>query len=175
MLLVMPEDGQDLVLVRPNRFEAASKTTKALVVLILLASAVLMAIVTIGGWSELEGPKVVQIAFVLIYLVMAFYIARWSRGVLPVAAAVGIILGVLAAVAGPGWFDRDKVGFAHTQSLFGGSGLDVDMLGLVTLLIVPVQALLIAVAMHAFRQNWQVEVEMPRDVAERKYGATSVA
>ena len=42
---------------------------------------------------------------------MAFFVARWNRGVLPVAAALAIIMLIFAAVAGPGWFDRDKAGF----------------------------------------------------------------
>jgi hypothetical protein len=170
-----PDPDEELVLVRPNRDKAAAKTTKVFVILILLVSAALVAIVTVGGWSKLQGAQVVQIAYILIYILMAFYVARWNRGVLPVAAALGIILGIFAAVAGPGWFDRDKAGFAPPDSLFGGQGLDVNVLGLITLLIVPVQALLIAVAMQGFRQNWHVEVEMPRDVAQRKYGRAVIA
>ncbi|MCW3065111.1 MAG: hypothetical protein JWN32_2283 [Solirubrobacterales bacterium] len=170
-----PDPDEELVLVRPNRDKAAAKTTKMFVILILLVSAALVAIVTVGGWSKLQGAQAVQIAYILIYIVMAFYVARWNRGVLPVAAALGIILGIFAAVAGPGWFDRDKAGFAPPDSLFGGQGLDVNVLGLITLLIVPVQALLIAVAMQGFRQNWHVEVEMPRDVAQRKYGRAVIA
>jgi hypothetical protein len=170
-----PEPDEDLVLVRPNRDKATAKTTKAIVILILLVSAVLVSIVTVGGWSKLQGAQAVQIAYILIYVLMAFYVARWNRGVLPVAAALGIILGIFAAVAGPGWFDRDKTGFAPPDSLFGGQGLDVNLLGLITLLIVPVQALLIAVSMQGFRQNWHVEVEMPRDVAQRKYGRAAIA
>jgi len=170
-----PDPDEDLVLVRPNRDKAAAKTTKVIVILLLLVSAALVAIVTVGGWSKLQGAQAVQIAYILVYLLMAFYVARWNRGVLPVAAALAIILGIFAAVAGPGWFDRDKAGFGHPDSLFGGSGLDVNLLGLITLLIVPVQALLIAVAMQGFRQNWHVEVEMPRDVAQRKYGRAALA
>ena len=36
---------------------------------------------------------------------------RWNRGVLPVAAALAVLLMIFALVAGPGWFDRDKAGF----------------------------------------------------------------
>lgn len=171
----MQGEEQDVVLVRPNRFEAASKTTKAFVVLLLLVSAALILIVTAGGWSKLEGAKAIQLAFVVLYLVLAYYVARWNRGVLPVIAALALIVGVFATVAGPAWFNRDKAGFAATESILGGGGLGVDVLGLLTLLIVPVQVLLIAVAMQGFRQNWQVEVEMPRDAALRKYGTAAVA
>jgi hypothetical protein len=136
----------------PNREKAASKATKAVVILLLLVSAGLVAIVTIGGWDALEGAKVVQIAYIALYLVIAFYVARWNRGVLPVAAALAIVLLIFAAVAGPGWFDRDKTGFEDPA-------LDSGLLGLITLLIVPVQILLIAFAMRGFQQEWNVEVE----------------
>jgi hypothetical protein len=88
----------------------------------------------------------------VLYLVIAFYVARWNRGVLPVAAALAIVLLIFAAVSGPAWFDRDKTGFEDPA-------LDSGVLGLVTLLIVPVQILLITFAMRGFQQEWNVEVE----------------
>jgi hypothetical protein len=136
----------------PNREKAASKATRAVVILLLLVSAALVLIVTIGGWSVLEGAKVVQIAYIVVYLVIAFYVARWNRGVLPVAAALAIILLIFAAVSTPAWFDRDKTGFTDPA-------LASDVLGLITALIVPVQVLLIAFAMQGFAQAWNVEVE----------------
>jgi hypothetical protein len=136
----------------PNRDKASSKTTRAVVVLLLLVSAVLVLIVTIGGWSALEGAKAVQIAFIVLYLAIAFYVARWNRGVLPVAAALAIILLIFAAVATPAWFDRDKTGFTDPA-------LSSSVLGLITAIIVPVQVLLIAFAMQGFAQAWNVEVE----------------
>lgn len=150
---------------RPNRRKASSKTTKAVVILLLLFSIALMVVVSIGGWNKLVGAQAVLIAYVLVYLVMAFYVARWSRGVLPVAAALAIVLGIFAAVAGPAWFQRDKAGFASPESLLGGAGLDADLLGLITLVIVPVQILLLAFSMQGFRQSWNVEVEVYEDEA----------
>src|SRR6185503_13436756 len=41
---------------RPNREKAQSKTTKAIVTLVLLVTAGLMLVITIGGWPRLEGP-----------------------------------------------------------------------------------------------------------------------
>ena len=41
----------------PNREKAASRATKAVVILLLLVSAALVAIVTIGGWDALEGAN----------------------------------------------------------------------------------------------------------------------
>jgi hypothetical protein len=148
-------DRDDIIIDHPNRDKASSKATKAVVILLLLVSAGLTAIVTFGGWEKLAGMKAVSIAYILVYLVMAFYVARWNRGVLPLAAALAIILGIFAAIAGPQWFDRDKSGFTNPA-------LDADFLGLITLLVVPVQVLLIAFAMRGFQQAWNVEVERPR-------------
>jgi protein-S-isoprenylcysteine O-methyltransferase Ste14 len=144
----------DMELVRPNRDKAASKATKAIVILLLLVSAGLILIVTIGGWSKLAGMQPVTLAYILVYLIMAFYVARWNRGVLPMAAALAILLGIFAAIAGPEWFDRDKTGFSDPA-------LPAGVIGLLTLLIVPVQVLLIAFAMRGFQQGWNVEVEVP--------------
>jgi hypothetical protein len=100
----------------------------------------------------LQGAIPVQIGYIAVYLTMAFFAARWNRGVLPVAAALAVLLGIFALVAGPGWFDRDKSGFAQP-------GIDAGVLGLLTLLIVPVQMLLVAFAMRGFNQGWNVELE----------------
>ena len=160
-------------IVYPNREKAASKAIKAIVVVILLISVALMLIVTIGGWSKLQGMKPVNFAWCIVYLIIAFYIARWSRGLLPIAAAMAILLLILALIAGTGvsgtsWFDRNHAGFAGAKSLFGSGGLSPDVLGLVTLLIVPVQALLILFAMRGFAQGWNVEIEAPIDEAKRR-------
>ena len=149
----------DTVLVHPNRDKAESKATRAVVVLLLVTSAVLILVVTAGGWSELQGAQIVAIGYIIVYLVMAFYVARWNRGVLPVAAALAILFAVVAAVAAPAWFERDKAGFDDP-------GLDPSLLGLLTAIIVPVQLLLIAFAMRGFQQQWNVEVEVaPGDEA----------
>ena len=89
---------------------------------------------------------------------------------LPIAAGLGVLLLMVALVAGLGltgtsWFDRSHDGFAPAQSLFGGNGLSPKSLGTVTLLIVPVQALLVLFALRAFAQGWNVEQEVPIDKA----------
>jgi presenilin-like A22 family membrane protease len=150
----------DTVLIHPNRDKAESKATRAAVILLLLTSAGLIAIVTAGGWAELQGAQIVSIAYVLIYVFMAFYVVRWNRGVLPVAAALAILFAVIAAVAGPAWFDRDKAGFDEPT-------LEPSILGLLTIILVPVQVLLIVFAMRGFQQAWNVEVEVSRDQADR--------
>jgi lysylphosphatidylglycerol synthetase-like protein (DUF2156 family) len=161
-------------IVYPNREKAASKATKAIVVFILLVSVALMLIVTIGGWSKLQGLKAVNFAWCIVYLIIAFYVGtRWARGLLPIAAAMAILLLILSLIAGFGvsgtsWFDRSHAGFAPADTLFRGKGLDPDTLGVVTLLIAPVQALLIVFAMRGFAQGWNVEVEMPIEEAKRR-------
>jgi hypothetical protein len=157
----------------PNRQKAASKATKATVILILFVSVALMLIVTIGGWSKLQGLKPVNFAWCIVYLIIAFYIARWARGLLPIAAALAILLLILSLIAGTGlagtsWFDRSHAGFAAADTLFGGKGLDPDMLGLVTLLMAPVQLLLIIFSMQGFAQGWNVELEVPIEEAKRR-------
>ena len=162
------------VVVYPNREKAASKTTKAVVALILLVSAGLMLILTIGGWSKLQGLKGVNLVWVALYILLAFYIwARWARGLLPIAAGFGILLLLLAVIGGTGlagtsWFDRSSAGFGAAHSLFGAGGLSANVLGLVTVLLIPVQALLIFFAMLGFRQGWNVEMEVPKDEAKRR-------
>ena len=148
------EEREDIVIDRPNRDKASSKATKAVVILLLIVSAALTAIITFGGWDKLAGMKAIAIGYIILYLVMAFYVARWNRGVLPLAAALAIILGIFAAIAGPQWFTRDKAGFANPA-------LDANILGMLTLIIVPVSILLIAFAMRGFQQEWNVEVERP--------------
>jgi hypothetical protein len=142
------------VITHPNRDKPVVQATRATVVLLLLISAGLVLIVTAGGWSALQGAWPVQAAYVLVYLLLAFYAARWRRGVLPVAAALAVILLVFALVAGPFWFARDKSGFAQPA-------INAGLLGTITLLIVPVQMLLIAFAMRGFSQGWNVELERP--------------
>jgi hypothetical protein len=94
----------------------------------------------------------VQIAYVLAYLTLAFFAWRWNRGVLPVSAVLAVLLLIFALVAGPGWFARDKSGFAEPA-------LNAGLLGVLTLLVVPVQMLLVAFAMRGFSQGWNVELE----------------
>ena len=136
----------------PNREKAESKATKFAVVLLLLANAGLMAIVTFGGWSALQGAQIFAVAFILIFVLMAYYVARWNRGVLPVAAALAVLVAVLSAIAAPAWFDRDKSGF-HNPAL------EPSLLGLICVVLVPVSLLLVAFAMRGFSQAWNVEVE----------------
>src|ERR1700751_3194180 len=87
----------------PNREKASSKLTKAVVCLILLVSVALMLIVTFGGWSKLQGLKPVNFLWSIAYLLIAYFIfGRWARGLLPIAAAMGILALIMAVIAGTG-------------------------------------------------------------------------
>jgi len=149
-------EQQETYLDRPNRRKASSKATKAIVAFLLVVSAAIVTIITVGGWDTLEGAIPLQIAYIVLYLGMAFLVMRWNRGVLPLAAALAIVLLIFAAVSGPAWFDRDKAGLTDPT-------LDEGILGLLSLILVPVQILLIAFAMRGFQQAWNVEVERTRD------------
>jgi lysylphosphatidylglycerol synthetase-like protein (DUF2156 family) len=158
----MEASNSDIVIVHPNRQGAEARATKSAVMLLLIASSAVTAIITIGGWSKLEGAQMWAIFYVLIYAVMAFFVTRWNRGVLPVAAALAILFAVVAIVAAPGWFDRDKAGFDDPA-------LPPGILGLLTAILAPLQFLLIAFAMRAFSQKWNIEVEVTREEAASRY------
>jgi hypothetical protein len=144
--------SHDVIITHPNRDKPVVQATRAIVVLLFLASVALLLIVTVGGWKVLEGATPVQIGYILVYLTLAFYAARWNRGVLPVGAALAVLLAIFALVAGPSWFNRDKFGFEEPS-------INSGVLGTLTLLIVPVQILLVAFAMRGFNQGWNVELE----------------
>jgi presenilin-like A22 family membrane protease len=141
-----------VIVTHPNRDKPVVQGTRVAVVLLLLASAGLVLIITVGGWRVLEGATPIQIAYILIYLTLAFYAVRWKPGVLPVAAAFAVLLAIFALVAGPAWFNRDKTGFVQPT-------INAGVLGTLTLLLVPVQMLLVAFAMRGFSQGWNVERE----------------
>ena len=154
------------VLEYPNRDKASSKIVKWIVVLLLLGSAALVTIVSVGGWDALRGAKALQVVYVVLYVVIAFFVARWRNGMLPVSAALAMVLILFAAVAAPQWFNRGGVGFEETA-------LPEPLLGLITFVILGVQVVLIAFAVLGFRQNWQTEVE--RRVDDDRGGAVAQA
>lgn len=142
---------------RPNREKASSSTTKFVIVILLLATAILTGIVTITGFSLLEGGIGMGIAcaiYVVLYVLFAFLVARWNRGVLPVAAALSTLLLIFCAVGANSWFARDKSGFDEAM-------IPVPLIGLFVLILIPLQVLVIAVAMIGFSQEWHVEEERP--------------
>src|SRR5688500_10424334 len=89
---------------RPNREKAQSKSTKAIIALVMLVSAALIALIVIGGWERMQSPMVslMSLAWAALYVFFAFLVLRWNRGVLPVGSALAVIMIIFAAVAAPG-------------------------------------------------------------------------
>ena len=151
---------------RPNREKAGSVTTKFVIVLLLAATAALAALITIGGWSLMKGGGgmgLVCAIYALLYAFFAFLVARWSRGILPVAAALSMILAIFCAVGADSWFARDKSGFDEGL-------LPSPVIGTLVVILALLQLVLIAVALYGFNQNWHVEEERPIGSGE-DYGA----
>jgi hypothetical protein len=159
--------------IHPNRDKTVAKATKAIVVLLLMVSVALMLLITLGGWSKLEGLAALNFLWCLVYLVIAYYVWEWRHGALPIAAGLAILLLMATVVAatdlsGTSWFDVNHSGFAHPKTIFGTIGLPADFLGLLVALLIPVQVLLILFAMRGFAQGWNVEIEVPIDEARRR-------
>jgi hypothetical protein len=151
---------------RPNREKAESITTKFVLVLLLASTAAIAAIVTIAGFSLMTGGSgmgVVCLIYAALYAFFAFLVLRWNRGILPVAAALSMILAIFCAVGADSWFARDKAGFEDAL-------LPTPLIGLLVVVLVIVQLATIAVALYAFNQNWHVEEERPIGSGE-DYGA----
>jgi hypothetical protein len=144
----------------PNRDKPESKQTRTIVTILLIISAALIAIISAGGWDKLQGAKPVNVFYVAVYLLFAYYVTRWNRGVLPVASALAVILIIFAAVAAPAWFDRDKAGFSHPA-------LNENLIGFLTLVLIPVSILLIVFAMRGFQQGWNIEAGSRADLEAR--------
>lgn len=141
---------------RPNREKAQNKTTKAVVAFVLLVSAGLIVLIVLGGWERMQSSSIAVMSLIWagLYVFFAILVMGWNRGILPVAAALAVIMTIFAAVAAPGWFARDKEGLDSPI-------LPEDLIGLLVVVLIPVQILLIIVAMIAFNQNWHVEEERP--------------
>jgi hypothetical protein len=171
MQVVELREGYELW--RPNREKAEAKTMKAIIAFVLLVSAGLVVVITIGGWDRLLGTSVAVMSLLWagLYVVFAVLVMNWGRGVLPVIASLAVILAIFAAIAAPDWFARSKDGLESPA-------LPEDLLGLLTVIVVPVQLLLILVAMIGFNQNWHVEEERPiggRPLAGEDDGGTGGA
>ncbi len=137
----------------PNRDLPESNTARVGTVALLIVTVAMLLIVLLGGWNTLVGGKPLVIVYVAVYAGFAYYVSRWNRGVLPVIAGLSVILAVFALVAGPDWFARDKDGFNDPS-------LPSALLGVITLGLIPIQMLLIMVAMWGFNQKWNVEEEI---------------
>ena len=140
---------------RPNREKAESVTTKVVTVILLAATSIIAVIVAISGFSLMSGGTgmaIVTLIYGLLYAFFAFLVARWNRGILPVAAALSMILAILCAVGANSWFARDKSGFEEGL-------LPVTLIGLLVVILALLQIVLIAAALYGFNQEWHVEEE----------------
>jgi hypothetical protein len=140
------------VIEHPNRDKAASKSSRLVVIVLLLISAALILIVLFGGWSSMQGMTLISLAWAIVYVGAAYFVSRWNRGVLPVLAALGIVMLIFAALATGSWFDRNTIGYTETS-------ISASMLGTLTAVLIPVQALLILASLQAFGQQWNIEIE----------------
>ena len=153
---------------RPNREKAGSVTTKWVIVLLLLLTAGLAGLITIGGWKVLQGGGgmgIVCAIYAILYLFFAFLVARWRRGILPLAAALSMILAIFCAVGADSWFARDKAGFDE-------AALSSSLVGVLVIVLMVVQLVVIVAALYGFNQGWNIEEERPIGNGE-DYGAGS--
>lgn len=150
----------------PNREKPEVITTKFVIMLLMLATAAIAALVTITGLSLLsggDGMAVVCLIYAVLYAFFALRVAGWSRGVLPVGAALSMILAIFCAVGAASWFARDKAGFEEAL-------IPVPLIGLLVVILGLLQIVLIAAAFYGFNQDWHVEEERPIGSGE-DYGA----
>src|SRR4051794_14641958 len=142
---------------RPNREKAESVTTKVVTVILLAATSIIAIIVAIAGFSLMSGGTgmaIVALIYGLLYAFFAFLVLRWNRGILPVAAALSMILAIFCAVGANSWFARDKSGFEDGL-------IPVTLIGLFVVILGLLQIILIAAALYGFNQEWHVEEERP--------------
>jgi len=151
----------------PNREKADVITTRFVVAFLMLATAVIAFLVTIGGFSLLSGGGamgVLCLVFALLYAFFSYLVGRrWSRGILPVAASLSMILAIFCAVGANSWFARDKAGFEDAL-------LPVSLIGLLVIILMLLQIILIVACFYGFSQDWHVEEERPIGSGE-DYGA----
>lgn len=151
---------------RPNREKAKSITTKFVLALLLAATTVVAALVTITGFSLMiggSGMSIICLIYVLLYAFFTFLVLRWNRGILPVVAALSTILAIFCITGANSWFARDKSGF--DEGLISSSAI-----GVLVIVLLILQLIVVAVSLYAFNQNWHVEEERPIGSGE-DYGA----
>ena len=151
----------------PNREKADVITTKFVIAFLMLATAVIAGLVTIGGFSLLSGGGAMGalcLLFALLYAFFSYLVARrWSRGILPVAASLSTILAIFCAVGANSWFARDKAGFEDAL-------IPVSLIGLLVIILLLLQIVLVVACFYGFSQDWHVEEERPIGSGE-DYGA----
>lgn len=153
----------DVVITHPNRDSAAAKGTRLFTAFLLLASAALLAIITFGAWGSQAGALGLQIVIGLLMTYYAYLVLRWQSGILPVAAATAVIAGLFAAISVTGWFNRGGVGYDSPP-------FPEEVTGVLVFGFAVLQLVVVVVALKAFSQQWQVELEVPKDDFARQAG-----
>jgi len=161
------------VVTYPNREKRTSRLTRVAVALLLLLSAALMLVVTIGGWSKLAGLEPLNLIWCVVYVVMAYYVMRWARDLLPIAIALGALMltfTVIAetAAAGVSWSDRTAPGYSPAHALFGRNGLSPSTLSTLVIAIAVTQVLLIVASIRGLDQGWNIEYEVPASAEDAR-------
>ena len=100
-------------------------------------------------------------------------IMQWLIPSAEFAGGLALVSGTLAVIAALGlagttWFNRHDPGFGPAQSLLGGKGLDADLLGTLTVILIPVEIALIVLALVGFAQGWNVETEVTNEEADKR-------
>src|SRR3954469_11937150 len=90
----------------PNRESGKARFTKTATVVLLLVSAAMIGLITIGGFSVLMGMKILPFLYIAMCLGIAYLVWKWNRGLLPVAASLGVLFIIVAGIAAPSWFER---------------------------------------------------------------------
>jgi hypothetical protein len=150
----------------PNREKADVVTTRFVIAFLMLATAVIAGIVTIAGFSLMNGGGAmgaVCLIFAILYAFFSFLVVRWSRGILPVVASLSTILAIFCAVGANSWFARDKADFDSAL-------IPVSLIGVLVLIMLIVQIVLVVACFYGFSQDWHVEEERPLGSGE-DYGA----
>src|SRR4051794_34861308 len=86
---------------RPNREKPESATTKFVCAILLAITSALAIIIAITGFSLMSGGTgmaIVTLVYGLLYAFFTFLVLRWNRGILPVVAALSMILAIFCAV-----------------------------------------------------------------------------
>jgi hypothetical protein len=156
MSTVREQPNDDVVLTHPNRESAASKSTRAVVLLVLAASAILSLVILVISWGVQAGAFLLWVLLTALYAYYAYAVAQWRSGVLPVAAGTALITGVFAAVSVSSWFNR------------GGKGYDQPLvpesvIGVLVFAFAVMQLVSVVLCLRGFMQNWHVELEVPRN------------
>lgn len=150
------QDPQDVVITHPNRETTAARSTRAIVILLLAASAVLTLVITWGAWGHQAGALGLQVLFAILFGYYAYAVTQWRSGVLPIAAGTAVFAGVFAAVSIGGWLDRDGEGYQSPP-------LPENLVAVLIFAFAVLQFVVVVATMRGFTQQWQVEVEVPRD------------